>query len=193
MPRKTAARHGLYVTEKHSGSFYHITAYPVTIGHTQDEMIAIDEDRYYDKHITWQTIRNASDRDIAGLYLHDLQATSQGHDDDRKHGLYGFECHYQDVYSVNLRQAERMAKTLKTIETRLDKLVTKYGHPTTFGAYLARVAEAIHATAFVFPINWHGSSYRDNEHHITDIRDGISRIDSLAYAWQQAGQETKTA
>jgi hypothetical protein len=90
-----------------------------------------------------------------------------------------------------------MHKTLTTIEKRQDKISEKYGRPATFGAYLARVAQAIGADAIVTPSGaQRGWSYSESEQRIWTIADGISHVDHLIRQWQTERErqaETLTA
>lgn len=185
----TKTRLGLYITEKHDDRFYHVYAHVVTIGTNAYERQRIDRGAATD--VPYDRIRNASDEAYAGLYLENLHVDSQGNDDDQTRHLYGFEVRYRDVYTVDQWKAKRMYDTLRTIGTRLEKLDAKYGSAATFGAYLARVAEAIGADAFVFPAGrQRGWSYSENEQRIEDIRQGIYAVDGMVRAWTTPRLET---
>jgi len=180
-------RLGLYVTDKRDGDWYHIDASVVTIGLNAYEKRCIDDDNMvnYRPDATFQTIRNASDEDLGGLYLNNLRATSQGDNDSTPRRLYGFELRYHDVYAIDAHTAGRMARTLTTINRRMAKLVEKFGHPATFGQYLARVATAIKADAFVRPATKYsrGWSYGDNEQNVMAVGAGIYAVDQMADDW----------
>jgi hypothetical protein len=91
-----------------------------------------------------------------------------------------------------------MAKTLTTIEKRQEKISEKYGRPATFGAYLARVAQAIGAAFIVTPTGANrGWSYSESDQRFWSIADGISHVDHLIRQWQtereRAQEERQTA
>src|SRR5262245_11096572 len=148
--KQPSVRLGLHVKSTTDHDYFKVLAYPVTIGPNAWEIRCRDDGSYTYPDITHSTSRNTGSDKVNGLYLDCFRVTSQGnHSDDHRH-LYGWECRYQEPYAVDLRQAEGMYKTLTTIEKRLEKLAEKYGRPTTFGQYLARVADAIGADCFLF-------------------------------------------
>jgi hypothetical protein len=181
---KSQTRLGLYVTEKRDGDFYHVNATVVVIGTTAYERKRIDAGERV--NVPYERIRNINDsREDSPLYLENFRVSSQGNANDETRHLYGYECRYHDVYAVDRYKAERMARTLAIVEKRLEKLTEKYGHPASFGAYLARVAEAIGATAIVRPHGkQYGWSYSDNEHRVLTVAEGIYHVDGLVRAWE---------
>lgn len=190
--KPTPTRLGLYITPERDrayGDYFHIRAHVVTIGTTSYERRRIDDTPGYDPKVGADTIRNVSDRDrdadYGGLLLDNLRASSQGCSSDTPRNLYGFTVDYRDVYSCDRHYAEGMAKTLKTIERRMAKLADQYGRPVTFGQYLARLAAAVKATAFVFTErDVRGrSSYSEREHRITTVASGIGQVDRLTDQW----------
>lgn len=178
---------GLYIKPpENDGRFFHLNATVVSIGLNAYERRMIDEGRPPRADVSSDTIRNyVRDEDVNGLRFYNLLVAAQGNNDDAVRHLYGFEVEYRDVYSVNASIANAMHKTLRIIELRMHKLDEKYGRPVTFGAYLARVAAAIGATKFVFPANVNASSYRDREHRIVDLHDGIYRVDGIVREWER--------
>lgn len=190
---KSPERIGLFVHSRVEGDYFHVLAHPVIIGATAYEMRMIDSGAKDIGHIPHERIRNAGDDLVNGLYLGNLRVTSQGNQDASPRRLYGFDVEYRDVFAIDRRSAERMAKTLKTIETRMAKLADKFGHPATFGQYLARVANAIGAKFTVHTVgkakHW---SYAENEHRILDLAAGISYVDGLVREWAEPRQEAAT-
>lgn len=71
--------------------------------------------------------------------FYDLEIWSQG-DTDCERKYYSWEIRYKGVYSVDLRQAEMMAKTLKGMESRLTKYAEKHGRALTVADYFLAVA-----------------------------------------------------
>jgi len=65
--------------------------------------------------------------DCNGLRLTDLRFTTQG--DNRSNKLYGYNVEYRDLHAVNLRQAQAMVKTMRTLENRMRKQADKFGYP----------------------------------------------------------------
>lgn len=193
MPKKTdtvKTRLGLYVTERRSDGWYHLSASIVTIGTTTYERRRIDQGER--TNIGYQKIRNVSDDrpdDTRGLYLCDLRVTSQGRDDDDStpgavRHLYGWQVEYRDVFSCDRRKAEQMYTTLATIERRLTRQENQYGPPASFGAYLLRVAAAIDAETIIFPDGpSRGWCYDDQAHRFDDLKSGMYTVDGKVRAW----------
>jgi len=184
---KNPVRLGLYVTEKRDGDYYHVRATVVTIGLNRWEMRSIDEGRSdYARTVSPSKIRNAGDELYDGLWLDGLQVNSQGNNRDEPRNLYGFDVTYRDVFSIDRRRAEHMAKTLATVEKRMDRVYAQFGSAATIGAYVARVAHAIGADAIVVlrgkSLGW---SYDESDNRIMTIADGIYHVDGLARAWVQ--------
>jgi hypothetical protein len=93
-------------------------------------------------------LRNILDSDNLGLAS--LQVRGQANLDDTAQGRsYGWSYAYEQPYSVDLRRARAMATTLGRLQTRLEKLTARYGHPESFGAYVLRVAEVLGVRRFV--------------------------------------------
>jgi len=197
--RPTPATLGLYVREEHDntfgGGYYHVKAHPVWVGRTPEEYRDIDAGRQVDD-VSRTQVRNASTRYELhqGLYLDGLMVNSQGCSRDTTRHLYGFEIEYRDVFSVDARTAERMHKTLSTIERKMSKLADQWGRPATFGQYLLRVAAALGATRIVLPRkDARDGSYADMDLRIEDLRTGASCVDYRVEQWIAAGQPATVA
>ena len=74
----------LYVTEEHKPheQWYHVRATIVTIGANAWERRCRDDGSYSYPDIKSDTIRNASDDDVNGLYLENLTIACQGNNED---------------------------------------------------------------------------------------------------------------
>ena len=117
----------LYVTEEHKPheQWCHVRATIVTIGANAWERRCRDDGSYSYPDIKSDTIRNASDDDVNGLYLENLTIACQGNNEDADRRVYAWETRYQQPYSVDTRKALKMAKTLTTIEKRQEKISEK--------------------------------------------------------------------
>jgi hypothetical protein len=189
---KDDTRLGLYITDRKDTcrggvdgwDYYHVQATVVTLGMTAEErryLSAVDDT----PRIPYDRIRNVGDLLIRGLWLQNLMVTSQL--DSKSTLSYGWQVRYHDVYAVDERMARHMAQTLTTIRKRMEHATAKYGRPTTYGQFVARVAQAIGATAFVRQTGeWRGSSYSDNTHDFMDIPEGITHVDQLEATWLKA-------
>lgn len=190
-PHKIRVTVGLLVTTKQEQGYFHVSAYPVTIGPNAWEQRSRIDGSFAYPDIHSRTIRNASDDLVNGLDLNNLLAYSQGHDEAADRKLYGWEVRYHNVYTVDLRKAERMTKTLRTVEKRMEKLTASYGHPATYGAYLARVARAIGATTFVFHKDGGrtGWCHSETEYTFRDTNaEAISEVDRIVQTWVSANK-----
>jgi hypothetical protein len=99
------------------------------------------------------------------------------------------EMFYRQPYKVDLRDATRMAQTLKAVSARLDKFNEIEGRPATFGAYLNRVARAIGATWILIdePADNVDIARRAGERHSSYTPgDAVIQIDHLTYRWKRS-------
>lgn len=95
---------------------------------------------------------------------------------------------YRDCYSVDLRRVAQMHKTLKTLDSALQRLDTKLGPPEKFTAYLARCAVALHITSFGFHTGemtgWHDT----NAYRWTDASGMVHRVGARLEKWRITGE-----
>ena len=105
---------------------------------------------------------------VSGLYVRDLMLTSQGHKESPK--LYGFGFRYEQVHSVERRDAEIMGKTLKTLERKMDKLHENFGYTESFAEHILRFAQVIKAVRIVFRTPFVAAN-RDQEWHYRSLSD----------------------
>lgn len=71
---------------------------------------------------------------------------------------YGWCMEYRGAYAVDLPRAEEMAKTLRTVQRKCDRLAAKYGAPATFAEYVVRMGEALGVAGYVVArgaASWH--------------------------------------
>lgn len=158
------------------------------------------ESGYYHLNATVIEVRPAHDPDgpfgrlrnaevHAGLYVNDLEISSQGSDDDRAsergRNLYAWEIHYRP-HCVEQADAERMLRTFKVLERKMAAMDTKHGRPVTYGQYLGRVALALGAEGFVMRKGKAKSaweSYDDADYSWWSLKDGIAEADWLVEKW----------
>jgi hypothetical protein len=181
---KIKVKLGLHVWTQRGDGFFHVYASPVTIGPNAWEQKCRATGEYAYPDIKDDTVRNCPGRGdvMGGLRLEDLRVRSQGNESDRSRSLYGWEVIGHDVYTVDLPKAEALVKTLRTIHARMTRLDEKLGRPTTYGAYLARVAAAIGAETFLTSDKtntWHD----DADYHFHAIADGVRYVDRLIAKW----------
>jgi hypothetical protein len=163
---------GLRIVEvKNDHGFYHVFARPVTIGNVRAEgTLAYDYVQGTDSYDTYN-----------GLYLSGLLVRSQGGNSDTRRHLYGFEPVFEHTYQVDMRDAQRMLKTLATIDRKMEKLAGKFGRPSSFGTYLSHLAHVLGVKRFVF------DSPRDTSaDQILDIKSGAYKVDHFVNEWASA-------
>lgn len=184
---KLTARIGLLLAEKTDGQYYHVILRPVVIGPTAEERAWFDQtiERYPNQTLPLgDTIRNPRAED-GRLDLADLEIYSQGETTANPRRLYAWECRFRDVFSIDLRRAQRIEKTLTAIDRHFTKTAAKYGHPESYGAFVARAAEAIGADAIVIADSNRGWSYADNDHRILSIESGVYAINAMIAKWMR--------
>ncbi len=175
-------RLGLYVTSKRDGDYFHISASVVTIGTNAYERRRIDDGNLVS--VNSDKVRNASDEPLNGLHLNNLMVSCQGNSNDDTRSLYAFSVRFETGAGIDRQDAERMLKTLTTIEKRMDVVTAQFGHPGTFGQFVARVAAAIKADAIVVAHGKsNGWSYDESNHRFLSIADGIYYVDGIERAW----------
>ena len=116
------------------------------------------------------TPRNISEpygRPDAVERLADLVIGAQVSADEPDGTWYGWSVEYRRPYTVGLHRAEAMAATLRAISRHQDRLTARYGWPDTFAAYAARIADALHITAYCIPVR-RAAYYPDGEYRLTD-------------------------
>ena len=125
-------------------------------------------------------------------WMESLQLHSQGVDSDRPRKLYAWSIRYRDLYSVELQQAELMAKTLKRLEAGMDKLYAQWGACDAYSDYLLRAAKVMKVACCLFPRrNYDGLDYK---YRVTDVgRDAKYAIDSMIRDWSEAANKEQSA
>jgi len=165
----------LLMTEKREHGYLHIYGRVVTQRYAEAQYhVEGPDDRYSD-----------------GPLYSGLQLRCQGDEDSRRRAVtgerdapvYGFECEYHDVFSINRRDAVRMAKTLTQLEAKLSKLDEKRGRVHTYGEYVGRVAEALGCAGVVFERTPRGRDISGERWYWETIGSGVSRIDRMLDAW----------
>ena len=95
---------------------------------------------------------------------------------------------YREVFSMDLRDAEVMTKNLRDITRKLERLDAKFGRPTDFAAYAARVADAAGADERPF-IRLHkegpGFGYDSNEYRWLNTDDLRYHLSEVVRQWRE--------
>jgi hypothetical protein len=95
---------------------------------------------------------------------------------------YGWTLCYLQPYRVDLGNVERMHKTLKTIQRKLDAMTENEGCATSFGQYVVRFARAIGARKILF---WRGDTgmYSTDTYTSEEIRYMAHVVDRRINEW----------
>ena len=153
-------KHALLVSTKISGSY----------GNVRANVVRLEEGKVRNPRHSWD--------DKPAEFYEDLWVTCQISPDHEN--SYGWRISYRDMYCVELTTAEKMVKTLKTIDRKHSALVNKIGEPTTYGGYVAYIANAIGAEQIIFyHENGQRSYYDDSEFKKMSVADGRREIDCL--------------
>jgi len=189
MKKKTDDRPDLHilVTEERSaglfnGQYYHLRARVVVQKHENGEWTPFGDLR---DDYAWN-----------GLLYSNLRISCQGDDNSRqrpadREQVYGFSCEYHDVHSIDTSKAERMYKTLKTIDQGLAKLRETRGYVRYFGEYVGRIAEAIGAKGIGIDYG-KARPVSGIRYHWQSIGDGVNHINNLIWKWAEDGKPKAT-
>ena len=92
---------------------------------------------------------------------------------------YGYSTEYRDLYSVRLRRAETMLKTLRKVERGLLRIDEIDGMIVSFPEYLLRVARILKIRKFGWLVIDRGPEYRNNTYHWTGAPGARTHINTL--------------
>ncbi len=126
--------------------------------------------------------------------LDGLIINSQGGNDSQPRRLYAQQCEYRDVYSVELRDAEKMFCVLRHIEKRLEKRKEEEGHPATFGQYCGRVAKALGIKQILVPkTDENGGQVMEQrrngyKYDVQSVGRAVENIDHIVSKWAKCGE-----
>lgn len=179
---KTTAILGLHVTKEHSDGYFHLYARPVYVGPRPSQLTDAFRQTVLPSRDEVQSLGMYEDETFNGLWLDGLKVRSQGADRDTPRHLYGFKVDFHEVYSVDLRKAQKMVKTLSTLDKRMEKLDQKFGRVDSFSAYLLRVAAALGATRLVISKE-RGRSEWNSPYVVQDLRQGAYEVDDMVSKW----------
>lgn len=99
---------------------------------------------------------------------------------------YGWTVEYREVFSVDLKRAAAMVKTLRKVESGLTRMQGELGYPESFPAYLARVAKVLGIKSFGWKIGGRDSLYSGNEYRWTDASGMGSYVNELCRKFIEA-------
>lgn len=164
----------LIVTEERSYGYFHLSA-------------RIASDRCEDGH-RWPY--GLSDRYDGPLYS-DLVARCQGdtgsqQSTDRESAVYGFgPLEYRERHSTDLRDAERMVKTLKSLDRGLAKLAETRGYARSYGEFIGRLAEVLKCKGIAMQRTHEHAAMMGHTWEWLSIGDGVRAIHNRIWQWQR--------
>jgi hypothetical protein len=118
------------------------------------------------------------------------QSTDLGAGDNRHRrsmDAYSFKLQYAQPYSVELKEAEAMVKTLRTLERKLKAAEERDGRVTDFPTFVRRAAKALGIDQITFPVeaNTYGS-YDRGAYRTMGLEGGVYHIELIVDAWKAA-------
>lgn len=113
-------------------------------------------------------------------YFHNLFADCQMSADNDH--AYGFKVSYHEPFRVDIRNCEKMVKTLRKIEKKINKLNDEFGEPRTFGEYVSRFAKAVGAKTVIFYEDYDNINLSYDNNHYREYKVGVATgvIDNMA-------------
>jgi len=168
----------LIVTEERDNGYFHLRARVTTQKFEDHNWVPYGVDDDYSDGLLWSGLRINCQGD-------DRSRERSGEGDGG--AVYGFDVDYRDVYSVDLRKARRMAKTLDKLDKGLAKMTEARGYVRSYGEYIGRVAEVIGAAGIGFD-RQNKLPRNGQRFDWMSIGDGVNRANHLIYLWQQDGK-----
>lgn len=124
--------------------------------------------------------------------LSELEITSQGNSRDDERRLYGYETRYKGVYSVDLRKAETMAKTLRKLDKALTAENDQLGYATDWPEYARRVLKALGVKQVWFTRK-RGRFFSEGEYRVErKMGDAVSSMRYQIGSWERHEDEAQT-
>lgn len=121
-------------------------------------------------------------------YFDGLVATCQMDSCKTDDGPYGFNIEYRDIHSAQYNKINKMAKTLKKIHNKMNKMDDEIGRPKSFGEFVIRFAKAIGVKTIVFHDDYENINprYPDNSYqYVKNMNESIELIDDMASELQK--------
>lgn len=178
MTKETKPDLYLAVTEKRDGEYFHLYARVVSQKYESPEWYPYGVDDDYSDGLLYSGLQTRCQGD----------ARSQTAADGRE-PVYGFTTEYREPYSVDLRRAKRMVKTLDLVNRKLDKFSETRGYVKTYGDYLGRIAETFGCKGMVFDRDKSGQEVSGSRWIWLNVGDGVNRANNRIWQWQQEAVE----
>lgn len=131
-------------------------------------------------------IRNPDSSSFHADPFADFQVTGW-YNKDSQGGFHWSEAEVKP-YTVRLRDAERIVKTLRKVAKGLERLNERFGYTGDFATHLGRVADVAKAGKNPFLVKVGGrdtGSYDDHEYRAFDVTAIAMRFESTIKAWRE--------
>lgn len=92
---------------------------------------------------------------------------------------------YHDIYKVSLYEIERMAKALRALLKRLEKINQQVGYHMTFGQYVVRFANAIGARYIILKRDKDSEERSGSKWRFLTLEHGGQYVDRLIAEWNK--------
>lgn len=117
--------------------------------------------------------------------LRDFYVWSQGKDDDEPRRLYGIECQFRDLYSLDAREIGEMHKAIKAVEASLRKQEADDGYADSLGRFIGRVAKALKCKYVL--VEYGHNSNSGYKYRALEIGEAINVINYQVQQWVSDG------
>lgn len=178
---------GLMVRTRRDNSdankYFHIDLYPVKVEQGNVRL-----------QIRNFTTTSFGENDINGVgTLANLYIESQGDKSTQaERGLYGWQVRFKDAYSVDLRAAKAMVKTLTRVDTKLKQMSEKLGPAGSYSEFVLRIAAILKVTYIIETVQA-GSFYSEGEYAFHDLDYGRRLIDKFEQDWKNEAKDLTPA
>ena len=98
---------------------------------------------------------------------------------------------YRELYSVELNDAERMVKTLRTLRSKRARMTEAEGYPTTFGQVVNRFARMIGASCVLIERTKDGQEQTGERFAEFQPGNAVSAVDRRINDWLAAQQKAE--
>jgi hypothetical protein len=107
--------------------------------------------------------------------------------------LQFFEVEYRQVYSIDTRTAERMLRTLRTIERKMARIVAEDGPTDLFPTYVRRVARILGIRHITWKVGNSGSgTYNALDYRTVPLEGGLMHLERLELDWRLGNEVSHT-
>lgn len=121
-------------------------------------------------------------------YLADLQIRGYLSPEHPERETYAWYTEYEHAYFIQACDAERMYKTLASVEKSIERARERDGSCATFGHYVLRVAKALGISQIV-----RKSAHYAGEYQRLTLAQGQYAVDNLIFTWRESAKSVAAA